>query len=84
MPMPCLPDSFSAAPNRNRFWCARSGRRSLRSGCRTRSKIRRSISTGAIYNGILFYADFSGFLHALDVKTGTPFWAKSVATSASV
>jgi outer membrane protein assembly factor BamB len=37
-------------------------------------KIRRSISTGAIYNGILFYADFSGFLHALDVKTGTPFW----------
>ena len=33
-------------------------------------KIRRSISTGAIYNGILFYSDFSGFLHALDVKTG--------------
>ena len=27
-------------------------------------KIRRSISTGAIYNGILFYSDFSGFLHA--------------------
>ena len=37
-------------------------------------KIRRSISTGAIYNGILFYSDFSGFLHALDVKTGTPLW----------
>ena len=37
-------------------------------------KIRRSISTGAIYNGILFYADFSGFLHALDAKTGKPFW----------
>jgi outer membrane protein assembly factor BamB len=37
-------------------------------------KIRRSISTGAIYNGILFYSDFSGFLHALDVKTGKPFW----------
>ncbi|MCA1562536.1 MAG: PQQ-binding-like beta-propeller repeat protein [Acidobacteria bacterium] len=37
-------------------------------------KIRRSISTGAIYNGILFYADFSGFLHALDSKTGKPFW----------
>ena len=36
--------------------------------------IRRSISTGAIYNGILFYSDFSGFLHALDVKTGKPFW----------
>ena len=37
-------------------------------------KIRRSISTGAIYNGILFYSDFSGFLHALDIKTGKPFW----------
>ena len=37
-------------------------------------KIRRSISTGAIYNGILFYSDFSGFLHAVDIKTGKPFW----------
>ena len=37
-------------------------------------KIRRSISSGAIYNGILFYADFSGFLHAVDIKTGKPFW----------
>ncbi len=37
-------------------------------------KIRRSISTGALYNGILFYSDFSGFLHALDAKTGQPFW----------
>jgi outer membrane protein assembly factor BamB len=37
-------------------------------------KIRRSISTGSIFNGILFYSDFSGFLHALDLKTGKPFW----------
>lgn len=37
-------------------------------------KIRRSISTGAIYNGLLFYADFSGFLHCLDVNTGKPHW----------
>src|SRR5678809_1168805 len=37
-------------------------------------KIRRSISTGAIYNGLLFYADFSGFLHCLDVATGKPYW----------
>ena len=36
--------------------------------------IRRSISTGAIYNGILFYSDFSGFLHAVDTKTGKPLW----------
>jgi len=37
-------------------------------------KIRRSISTGAIYNGMLFYADFAGFLHCLDVNTGKPYW----------
>jgi outer membrane protein assembly factor BamB len=36
--------------------------------------IRRSISTGAVYNGLLFYADFSGFLHCLDAKTGKPYW----------
>ena len=37
-------------------------------------KIRRSISTGAIYDGMLFYPDFSGFLHCLDAKTGKVFW----------
>ena len=38
------------------------------------NKIRRSISTGAIYNELLFYADFAGFLHCLDVNTGKPYW----------
>jgi outer membrane protein assembly factor BamB len=37
-------------------------------------KIRRSISTAAIHDGIVYYPDFSGFLHALDAKTGKPFW----------
>jgi outer membrane protein assembly factor BamB len=37
-------------------------------------KIRRSISTASIKDGIIYYPDFSGFLHALDVKTGKPFW----------
>lgn len=37
-------------------------------------KIRRSISTGAIYNGMVFYSDFSGFLHCLDAKTGKVYW----------
>jgi outer membrane protein assembly factor BamB len=36
--------------------------------------IRRSISTGALYNGVLFYSDFSGFLHAVDAKTGKQLW----------
>jgi outer membrane protein assembly factor BamB len=38
------------------------------------SDIRRSISTGALYNGILFYSDFSGFLHAVDAKSGKQLW----------
>lgn len=37
-------------------------------------KIRRSISTGALVDGILYYSDFSGFLHALDAATGKPYW----------
>jgi outer membrane protein assembly factor BamB len=37
-------------------------------------KIRRSISTAAVYEGIVYMSDFSGFLHALDAKTGKPFW----------
>jgi outer membrane protein assembly factor BamB len=37
-------------------------------------KIRRTISTAAIKDGIVYIADFSGFLHALDAKTGAVYW----------
>lgn len=37
-------------------------------------KIRRSISTAAVVDGIVYQPDFSGFLHALDAKTGQPLW----------
>jgi outer membrane protein assembly factor BamB len=36
--------------------------------------IRRSISTGALHEGILYYSDFSGFLHAIDAKSGKQLW----------
>jgi outer membrane protein assembly factor BamB len=41
-------------------------------------KIRRSISTASIYDGMIFYPDFSGFLHCLDAKTGKPYWVHDV------
>jgi outer membrane protein assembly factor BamB len=37
-------------------------------------KIRRSISTGALHDGLLYYPDFSGFLHCIDAKTGKEIW----------
>jgi outer membrane protein assembly factor BamB len=37
-------------------------------------KIRRTISTAAIADGIVYISDFSGYLHALDMNTGKPFW----------
>jgi len=37
-------------------------------------KIRRSVSTAAIQDGVLYLSDFSGFLRALDPKTGQEFW----------
>jgi len=37
-------------------------------------EIKRSISSVAIYNGLLFAADLNGFLYCLDVNTGKAYW----------
>jgi outer membrane protein assembly factor BamB len=37
-------------------------------------KIRRSVSTAAIQDGVLYLSDFSGFLRAIDPKTGQELW----------
>jgi outer membrane protein assembly factor BamB len=37
-------------------------------------KIRRSVSTASIADGLLYIPDFSGYLHCLDAKTGEEYW----------
>ncbi len=37
-------------------------------------KIRRSISTAAIADGLVYISDFTGFLHCLDIASGKPYW----------
>ena len=38
------------------------------------TKVRRSISTAAVIDGLVYISDFSGFLYCLDANTGKEIW----------
>lgn len=37
-------------------------------------KVRRSISSAAVSDGLVYISDFSGFLHCVDAASGSPYW----------
>jgi outer membrane protein assembly factor BamB len=44
-------------------------------------KIRRSISTVSIADGLIYIPDFSGFLHCLDAETGQEYWVHDLTSA---
>jgi outer membrane protein assembly factor BamB len=40
--------------------------------------IRRTIGTAAVWEGLVYISDFSGFLHAIDAKTGQEYWKQDL------
>jgi outer membrane protein assembly factor BamB len=44
-------------------------------------KIRRSISTVAIADGLIYIPDFSGFFHCLDANTGQEYWVHDLTSA---
>jgi outer membrane protein assembly factor BamB len=44
-------------------------------------KIRRSISTAAIADGLVYIPDFSGFFHCIDVETGELYWTHDLTSA---
>jgi outer membrane protein assembly factor BamB len=48
------------------------------SGSVWRFEMHRSISTAAVADGLVYIADFSGYLHCLDAKTGKLYWTHDV------
>jgi outer membrane protein assembly factor BamB len=45
------------------------------------AKIRRSISTAAIADGLIYLPDFSGFFHCIDAVTGQEYWVHDLTSA---
>jgi outer membrane protein assembly factor BamB len=44
-------------------------------------KIRRSVSTPAIVDDLIYIADFSGFFHCIDANTGQEYWVHDLTSA---
>lgn len=72
-------------PGPGRFWAIDATQKGdiTRRGVLWRyDKLGRTLSTAAVADGLVYIADFNGFLHCLDLATGRPYWTHDLFAAA--